>query len=62
MLRQELPITVVHMELDSFSEYEQTHGKMALETAIRRVSAIMKKTGTRPGDVVARLGDTKFAL
>ncbi len=62
MLRQELPITVIHATIDSFDEYRETYGKIAYEAAIRRIAELMRKTGTRPGDVVARLDTNKFAL
>ena len=62
MQRQELPITVVHMEIDNFDEYKEAYGKMAYEAAIRRVAELIRRSGTRPGDVVARLDENKFAL
>ena len=62
MLRQELPITVIHASIDNFDDYKEAYGKIAYETAIRRISELMRKTGTRPGDVVARLDSNKFAL
>lgn len=62
MLRQELPITVIHATIDNFDEYRKTYGKIAYEAAIRRIAELMRKTGTRPGDVVARLDTNKFAL
>jgi diguanylate cyclase (GGDEF)-like protein len=62
MLRQELPITVVHMQIDNFDEYMESYGKMAYEAAMRRIAVLMRQAGTRPGDVVARLDDNKFAL
>ena len=62
MLRQEQPITVVHMRIDNFDEYMESYGKIAYEAVIRRVAELMRQTGTRPGDVVARLDENKFAL
>lgn len=62
MLRQELPITVIHATIDCFDAYRETYGKIAYEAAIRRIAELMRKTGTRPGDVVARLDTNKFAL
>lgn len=62
MLRQELPITVIHATIDNFDGYRETYGKIAYEAAIRRIAELMRKTGTRPGDVVARLDTNKFAL
>lgn len=62
MQRQELPITAVHVMIDNFEDYKETYGKLAYEAAIRRIAELMRKTGTRPGDVVARLDENKFVL
>ncbi len=62
MLRQELPITVIHATIDNFDDYRETYGKIAYEAALRRIAELMRRTGTRPGDVVARLDTNKFAL
>ncbi len=62
MLRQEQPITVVHAKIDNFDDYKESYGNIAYEAAIRRIAELMRKAGTRPGDVVARLDDNKFAL
>jgi diguanylate cyclase (GGDEF)-like protein len=62
MLRQELPITVIHAVIDNFDDYKEMYGKVAYEAAIRRIAELMRKIGTRPGDVVARLDTNKFAL
>jgi diguanylate cyclase (GGDEF)-like protein len=62
MLRQELPISVVHMCIDNFDEYKENYGNIAYESAIRRIAELTRRIGTRPGDVVARLEENKFAL
>lgn len=62
MQRQELPITVVHMQVDDFDGYKGSYGNIAYEAAIRRIAELMRRSGTRPGDVVARLEKNKFAL
>lgn len=62
MRRQELPITVVHMKIDNFEGYKEAYGNIAYEATIRRVAELMRRAGTRPGDVVARLEENKFAL
>lgn len=62
MKRQELPITAVHAMIDNFDDYKEAYGKLAYEAAIRRIAELMRKTGTRPGDVVARLDTNKFVL
>ena len=62
MLCQEQPMTVVHAQIDNFDDYKESYGNIAYEAAIRRVAELMRRAGTRPGDVVARLDDNKFAL
>ena len=62
MLRQEQPITVVHAQIDNFDCYKESYGNLAYEAAIRRIAELMRQTGTRPGDAVARLDENKFAL
>ena len=62
MLRQELPITLVHIGLDSFEDYASTYGKIAREAAIRKIGDLIKEIGNRPGDVAARIDNAKFAL
>ncbi|MEM7466212.1 MAG: diguanylate cyclase [Pseudomonadota bacterium] len=62
MLRQELPITIVHIGLDNFDDYAGTYGKIAKEAAIKKIGDLIKEVGNRPGDVAARIDTTKFAL
>ena len=62
MLRQELPITLVHIGLDSFDDYASTYGKIAKEAAMRKIGDLIKEIGNRPGDVAARIDTSKFAL
>ena len=62
MLRQELPITLVHIGIDSFDDYAGTYGKIAKEAAIRKLGDLIKELGNRPGDVAARIDTAKFAL
>jgi diguanylate cyclase (GGDEF)-like protein len=62
MLRQELPITVVHMKIDNFDDYKETYGNIAYEAAMRRIAELTRRAGTRPGDVFARLEENKYAL
>lgn len=62
MLRQELPITIVHMQIDNFEGYKDSYGKIAYESAIRRIADLTRRSGTRPGDVVARIDENKFVL
>jgi diguanylate cyclase (GGDEF)-like protein len=52
----------VHTTIDNFDNYKEAYGKNGYDATIRRIADLMRKTGTRPGDVVARLEDNKFAL
>ena len=62
MVRQEQPITLVQMTIDNFDCYKDNYGNIAYEAAIRRVAELMRRIGTRPGDVVARIDENKFSL
>jgi diguanylate cyclase (GGDEF)-like protein len=62
VLRQEMPITLVHMSLDNFDGYRQTYGRTAHEAMLRRVAEMIHRAGSRPGDVAGRLSNEHFAL
>ncbi len=62
MQRQELPLTLLTMELDHFDEYRSANGESNYEVALRRMGEVLKRLGTRPGDVAARLAKNRFAV
>lgn len=62
MQRQELPMTMVLMKLDNFEQFETAHGRVLYESIVQRVAELLRKAGTRPGDIAARLSVDLFAL
>ena len=55
------PLTVVYMDLDGFKGVNDTHGHGAGDDVLKGVSEVLRR-GTRPTDVVGRLGGDEFGL
>jgi diguanylate cyclase (GGDEF)-like protein len=54
-------VSVVLIDLDHFKRFNDSHGHVAGDAALRRVAAVLQ-AATEPGDVVGRLGGEEFAL
>src|SRR5690606_2032927 len=59
--RHSLPLSVVLIDLDSFKEFNDTHGHLAGDRALRSLSAYLR-SNVRSSDIVARLGGDAFVL
>lgn len=61
-LRNHTSLSLVVMDLDHFRTFEGRYGKGATEEALLRVGQALEGCILRAGDLVARLGDGKFAV
>lgn len=61
-LRQELPLAVMMVDVDSFKLYNDTYGHQAGDECLSRVAQELKQFARRPGDCVARFGGEEFVI
>jgi diguanylate cyclase (GGDEF)-like protein len=59
--RTGLPLSVLMIDVDSFKLYNDRHGHLAGDNALRGVSRVLQR-GRRANDVVARYGGEEFAI
>jgi diguanylate cyclase (GGDEF)-like protein len=59
--RTGLPLSVLMIDVDSFKLYNDRHGHLAGDNALRGVAKVMQH-GRRANDVVARYGGEEFAI
>src|SRR6266700_1733567 len=59
--RTGLPLSVLRIDVDHFKIYNDRHGHLAGDNALRGVAKILEH-GRRANDVVARYGGEEFAI
>lgn len=61
-LRQELPLAVTMVDVDSFKLYNDTYGHQAGDECLARIAQELQLFARRPGDCVARFGGEEFVI
>jgi diguanylate cyclase (GGDEF)-like protein len=61
-LRQELPMAVMMVDVDSFKLYNDTYGHQAGDECLSRIAHELRLFARRPGDCVARYGGEEFVI
>ncbi|MFA7503524.1 MAG: sensor domain-containing diguanylate cyclase [Burkholderiaceae bacterium] len=61
-MRKRTPISLVVVDVDSFKEYNDTHGHVGGDRCLVRIAEVLSRFSRRPGDLAARLGGDEFAL
>ena len=61
-VRHKKPVTVLLAELDFFQDYVDVNGKERGDYALQTIAATVSDTFRRAGDLVARVGNARFAV
>lgn len=61
-VRQRKPLTLLVGELDSFDDYVHIHGREQGDFVLQSVASSVSHLFRRAGDLVARIGDARFAI
>lgn len=60
--RNQLPLSLLLIDIDHFKAYNDTYGHMAGDNILRRVAGAMAGVVHRPSDTLARFGGEEFAV
>jgi diguanylate cyclase (GGDEF)-like protein len=57
-----LPLSIIMIDIDHFKLYNDRYGHQAGDLCLRQVAGAMKRSATRPQDLLARYGGEEFIL
>lgn len=61
-MRDAQPLSLLMVDVDNFSRYNATHGRLAGDDCLKRIARVIEGEVRRAGDTVARYGDEEFAV
>ncbi|MBW4565071.1 MAG: EAL domain-containing protein [Mojavia pulchra JT2-VF2] len=62
LAREQAPLSLILCDVDCFKLYNDTHGHLAGDDALRHVAKAISQAVKRPADLVARYGGEEFAV
>lgn len=62
LAREQASLSLILCDVDCFKLYNDTHGHLAGDDALRQVAKAISQTVKRPADLVARYGGEEFAV
>lgn len=60
--RQQLPFTVMMIDIDEFKKYNDHFGHLEGDECLRNIAGVLRDSIRRPADLIARYGGEEFAL
>lgn len=60
--REQQPLTIMLLDIDYFKQYNDYNGHILGDACLKQIAQILKKSVSRPRDLVARFGGEEFVL
>ena len=60
--REQQPLTLMLLDIDYFKQYNDHNGHLLGDACLKQIAQILKKSVSRPRDLVARFGGEEFIL
>ena len=60
--REQQPLTIMLLDIDYFKQYNDHNGHLLGDACLKQIAQILKKSVSRPRDLVARFGGEEFIL
>ena len=60
--REQQPLTIMLLDIDYFKQYNDYNGHILGDACLKQIAQLLKKSVSRPRDLVARFGGEEFVL